>query len=85
MRIRIRLAIVLVGLSAVPSAAQDWRTSGEDPCLCSDSMPFIIGPRAPVTTAEEVAAVVADARSQSCRVARLAIESLRNGRARVGS
>jgi HEAT repeat protein len=41
-------------------------------------MPFIIGPRAPVTTAAEVAAVVADARSQSCRVARLAIESLRN-------
>jgi HEAT repeat protein len=58
--------------------AQDWRTSGEDPCACTDSMPFIVGPRPPVDTPAQIAALVRDSAAPSCRVARLAVEALRN-------
>jgi hypothetical protein len=35
--------IFLVLVSLTPSSGQDWRTSSEDPCACTDSRPFIIG------------------------------------------
>jgi HEAT repeat protein len=66
------LLLVLIG----PASAQDWRTSGEDPCACTDSMPFIIGSRPPVDTPDQVAAMVRDSADPSCRVARLAVETL---------
>ena len=69
-------ALTALLLSSLPATAQDWRTSGDDPCACTDSMPFIIGPRPPVDTAEEVAALVRDSADPSCRVARLAVETL---------
>ena len=69
---------LLVLLSVDAAAGQDWRTSGEDPCACTDSMPFIIGPRPPVGTAAEIAAMVRDSANPSCRTARVAIEALRN-------
>ena len=72
---RFALAALLVGWFASSSSAQDWRTSGEDPCGCTDSMPFIIGPRPSVTTPAQIAQVVSDSRSDSCRVARLAVEA----------
>jgi hypothetical protein len=56
---------------------QDWRTSGDDPCACTDSMPFIIGPRPPVDTPERVVAMVRDSADPACRVARVATEALR--------
>jgi HEAT repeat protein len=66
---------------AAPAATQDWRTSGEDPCACTDSMPFIIGERPPVDTADQVAQQVRNSANPSCRVSRLAIEALRDAAA----
>lgn len=76
------MSILIVGIMTVLFAAtadaQDWRTSGEDPCACTDSMPFIIGPRPPVNTAAEIAAMVRESASQSCPASRLAVETLRD-------
>jgi HEAT repeat protein len=73
-------AVTLAGFALLESAvlAQDWRTSGEDPCACTDSMPFIVGPRPPVDTPAQIAALVRDSANPSCRVARLAVEALRS-------
>ena len=73
-------ALLLTLWIASPAAAQDWRTSAEDPCACTDSMPFIIGPRPLVNTPNEIAAMVGNSRHLSCRVARLAVEALRDAR-----
>jgi HEAT repeat protein len=74
------LALTFACFALLESAvlAQDWRTSGEDPCACSDSMPFIVGPRPPVDTPAQIATLVRDSADPSCRVARLAVEALRN-------
>lgn len=71
---------VIAVLLAATANAQDWRTSGEDPCACTDSMPFIIGPRPPVTTPSEIAAMVRDSGSDACRVSRIAVETLRDAK-----
>jgi HEAT repeat protein len=73
--------IAVVLLSATPAAAQDWRTSGEDPCACTDSMPFIIGARPPIDNAEQVADRVRESAEPSGRTARAAVESLRDASA----
>lgn len=73
-------AVLFVLLIASSAPAQDWRTSGADPCACTDSMPFIIGPRPPATTPEEIAGMVRDSGSESCRTARLAVEVLRDAK-----
>jgi HEAT repeat protein len=72
--------LLVMMLASGPSLSdmQDWRTSGEDPCACTDSMPFIIGPRPPVETAAQRDAVIRDSADPSCRVSRPAIEALRN-------
>ena len=70
---------VIAALATTPAAPdpQDWRTSGDDPCACTDSMPYIIGPRPPVDTPAQIEAMVRDSRDPSCRVARVAVETLR--------
>jgi HEAT repeat protein len=72
------LSLACSAMLQFPVLAQDWRTSGEDPCACSDSMPFIIGARPPADTPAQIAALVRDSADPSCRVARLAVEALRN-------
>lgn len=70
-------AALVVVLMASPAVAQDWRTSGEDPCSCTDSMPFIIGARPPVDTPDGIAARIVESADPSCRTSRAAVEALR--------
>lgn len=73
----IALTAALSATLATPTLAQDWRTSGEDPCACTDSMPFIIGARPPADTPAQIATLVRETADRSCRVARGAVEALR--------
>ena len=77
-RTRTAALAALMTVMCTVASAQDWRTSNEDPCACRDSMPYIIGPRPAVGTPAEIAAMVRDSADPSCRVSRLAVETLRD-------
>ena len=71
------LTMLPVLLATAEQSTHDWRTSGADPCACTDAMPYIIGPLPPADTEVRVVALVAESRSSSCRTSRLAVEALR--------